>query len=132
MSAKLIIYYAPGVALDPFESLLREEGICLREIISANIEGLKSCDDLKVFLINNEFVDNLNKEVSEEVFSEKNSSAVIFVNGNQGQKRSESVDRGKVFLYLREPINENELLKAIKSGFSYVHSKLECERLHSG
>ena len=110
---------------------MREEGICLREIIPSNIAGLKSCDDLKVFLMNNKFADSLSKEESELIFYQYNSSAVIIVNGDEGQKSSKSIDREKVFLYLRAPIVENELLKAIKSGFSYIHSKLECERLHS-
>ena len=72
MSAKLIIYHAPDVVLDPFKSLLREEGICLREIIPSNIAGLKSCDDLKVFLMNNKFADSLSKEESELIFYQNN------------------------------------------------------------
>ncbi|MHC4139469.1 MAG: HD domain-containing phosphohydrolase [Planctomycetota bacterium] len=131
MSAKLIIYHAPDVVLDPFESLLREEGIYLSEIIPSNIAELKSCDDLKIFLMNNEFVDSLSKEDSESIFYQYNSSAVIIVNGDQRQKSSKSIDEKKVFLYLRVPFAENELLKAVKSGFSHIHSKLECERLHS-
>ena len=131
MSAKLIIYYAPHIVLDAFVSLLKEEGICLREINPSNITDLKSSGDLKIFLINNEFIDSLSKEDSELIFCQNNSSAVIIVNDDQGQKRSNSFDRGKVYLYLREPIVENEFLQAIKSAFSYIHSKLECVRLHS-
>ena len=131
MSAKLIIYHAPDVVLHPYESLLRGEGICLREINPSNIAELKSCDDLIIFLMNCGFVDSLSKEDSELVFCQNKSSAVIIVNEDQERNGSKSIDREKVFLYLRGPIVENELLKATKSGFSYIHSKLECERLHS-
>ncbi len=131
MSAKLTIYHVPDVVLEPFKSLLSEEGICLREIIPSNIASLKSCDNLKVFIVNNEFADSLTKEDSALIFCQSNSSAVIIVNRDQGQQSSKSIDREKVFLYLREPFIENELLNAIKSGFSYIHSKLESERLHA-
>jgi hypothetical protein len=37
----------------------------------------------------------------------------------------------KSISYLKEPIEEYELLKAIKSGFGYLNSKYECKWLHA-
>ena len=131
MSAKLFIYHASDVIVRPFETLLSEEGICLREIIPSAFEELRSCEGLKLFLINDRFAEEMNKDVSDLIFCSDSSSAVICINGDQKQKGLKPGDEEKVFLYLKEPVNENELLKAIKSGFGYLHSKLECERLHS-
>ena len=131
MSTKLFIYYALDVILRPFESLLMEEDICLREIIPSAFEEIRSCEALKIFLINDKFAEDINKDVSDLIFCSGNSSVVICICGDQKQKSLKPRDEDKVFLYLKEPVNENELLKAIKSGFGYLHSKLECERLHS-
>jgi len=131
MSAKLFIYHAPDVVMDPFELLLREEGICLRKITPSGIEDLKSCEGLKILFINNRFANNMNKEMSDLIFCSGSSSVVICINGDQKQKIIKSYDEEKVFLYLKEPVEECELLKAIKSGFGYLHSKQECESLHS-
>lgn len=131
MSENLIIYHAPDIELNSFESILREEGISLRKITNSNMEDLKSCENLKILLINNEFANYMNKEMSELIFCPNYSNAVVFINGDGGQKVNKFSDKEKVFLYLNGPIEEDELLKAIKGGFSYLHSKLECERLHS-
>ncbi len=101
------------------------------KIIPSDIAELKSCEGLKILLINDEFVNDMNKEESDLLFSSDNSSAVICIKGDQNAKIAESRDEEKVFLYLKEPVEEVELLRAIKSGFSYLHSKLECEKLHS-
>ncbi len=131
ISAKLIIYHAPDVILDPFESLLRKKGIHLRKITPSSIEELRSYEGLKILLINNKFVNDMNKDVSDLIFNPGNSNVVICINGDQKQKIIKPSDEDKVFLYLKEPVKECELLKAIKSGFVYLHSKLECRRLHS-
>jgi len=131
MSENLIIYHAPDMELNSFEALLKEEGISLRKITRSNMEDLKSCENLKILLINNEFANYMNKEMSELIFCPNYSNAVVFINGDGGQNINKFSDKEKVFLYLNGPIEEDELLKAIKGGFSYLHSKLECERLHS-
>ncbi|ODS31618.1 MAG: hypothetical protein SCARUB_03251 [Candidatus Scalindua rubra] len=131
MSENLIVYYAPEIELNPFESLLREKSIYLREITPSNLENIKSGEDLNIFLINNKFADCMNKEMSELIVCPDYSNAIIFINGDQKQKSNKICDDKKVFLYLKKPIEEYELLKAIKSGFSYLHSRLECKRLHS-
>ncbi len=129
MSENLIVYYAPDIELKPFESLLREKSISLREITPSNLENIKSGEDLNIFLINNEFADSMNKEMSELIVCQNYSNAIIFINGDQKQKSRKIVDDESVFLYLKEPIEENELLKAIKSGFNYLLSRLECKRM---
>ena len=101
------------------------------EIIPSDIAELKSCEGLKILLLNDEFVNDMNKEESDLLFSSDNSSAVICIKGDQDAKIAESRDEEKVFLYLKEPVEEVGFLRAIKSGFSYLHSKLECEKLHS-
>ena len=131
MSEDLIVYYAPEMKLNPFESLLRDKNISLREITLSNLENIKSCEDLNIFLINNKFADCMNKEVSDLIFSPDDSNVVICINGDQEQKISKSCDEEKIFLCLKEPVEEGELLKALKSGFSYLHSRLECKRLQS-
>ena len=131
MSAKLITYYALDVVPGQFESMLMAEDICLRKITPSIIEELKSCDGLKIFLISDKFANDMNKDISDLIFCQNDSNVVICINGDQKQKISKSFEEEKVFLYLKEPVEEGELLKAIKSGFRYLHSKLECERLHS-
>ncbi|MGR3303392.1 MAG: HD-GYP domain-containing protein [Candidatus Scalindua sp.] len=131
MSENLIVYYAPEIELNPFESLLREKSIYMREITPSNLENIKSGEDLNIFLINSKFADCMNKEMSELIACPDYSNAIIFINGDQKQKSNKICDDEKVFLYLKEPIEEYELLKAVKSGFSYLHSRLECKRLHS-
>ncbi|MGR3294469.1 MAG: HD domain-containing phosphohydrolase [Candidatus Scalindua sp.] len=131
MSENLIVYYAPEIELNPFESLLREKSIYMREITPSNMENIKSGEDLNIFLINSKFADCMNKEMSELIACPDYSNAIIFINGDQKQKSNKICDDEKVFLYLKEPIEEYELLKAVKSGFSYLHSRLECKRLHS-
>ena len=131
MSENLIVYYAPEIELNPFESLLRKKSIYMREITPSNLENIKSGEDLNIFLINSKFADCMNKEMSELIACPDYSNAIIFINGDQKQKSNKICDDEKVFLYLKEPIEEYELLKAVKSGFSYLHSRLECKRLHS-
>ena len=131
MSENLIVYYAPEIELNPFESLLRKKSIYMREITPSNMENIKSGEDLNIFLINSKFADCMNKEMSELIACPDYSNAIIFINGDQKQKSNKICDDEKVFLYLKEPIEEYELLKAVKSGFSYLHSRLECKRLHS-
>jgi HD-GYP domain-containing protein (c-di-GMP phosphodiesterase class II) len=131
MSENLIVYYAPEIEINPFESLLREKSISLREITPSNLENIKSGEDLNIFLINNKFADCMNKEMSELIVCPDYSNAIIFINGDQKQKSNKICDDEKVFLYLKEPVEEYELLKAIKSGYSYLLSRLECKRLHS-
>src|SRR3989338_2230769 len=111
MSENLIIYHAPDMELNSFEALLKEEGISLRKITRSNMEDLKSCENLKILLINNEFANYMNKEMSELIFCPNYSNAVVFINGDGGQNINKFSDKEKVFLYL--------------------NSKLECERLHS-
>jgi len=131
MSENLIVYYAPEIEINPFESLLREKSISLREITPSNLENIKSGEDLNIFLINSEFADGMNKEMSELIACPDYSNAIISINGDQKQKSNKIYDDEKVFFYLKEPIEEYELLKAIKSGFGYLLSRLECKRLHS-
>ncbi len=102
----------------------------MRQIIPSDTEELKSGEGLKILILNNEFVNEMNNEMSDLVFSSGNFNAVICINGEQKSKIVRSRDEEKVFLYLKEPVEETELLKAIKSGFDYLHSKLESERLH--
>ena len=127
----MTIYHAPDVVLDSFDSLLREEEICLGEITTSNIEEIKSCEGLKILLINDKFIDDMSSEVSDLIFCSDNSNAIICINDGKKPNIPKPSDEEKVFLYLKEPVEEAELLKAIKSGFSYLHSKLECEMLHS-
>jgi len=131
MPANFIIYYAPEIKFNPLESLLREKNIYMREITSSNLENIKSGEDLNIFLINNKFADRMNKEMSELIFCPDYSNAIIFFNGDQRQKSNKICDDEKIFLYLNEPIEEYELLKAIKSGYNYLLSRLECKRLLS-
>ena len=130
MSDNLIVYYAPEIELNPFESLLREKSIYIMELTPSNLENIKPGEDLNVFLINNRFADCMNKEISELIVCPDYSNAIIFINGDPKLKSNKIYD-DEVFLYLKEPIEEYELLKAIKSGFGYLLSKLECKRLHS-
>ncbi len=131
MSEKLTLYYAPEIELNSFKSLLREKSIYLSEITPSNLENIKSGEDLNIFLINNKFADYMNKEMSELMFCQDYSNAIIFISADQKQNGNKICDDEKVFLYLEEPIEEYELLKAIKSGHSYLLSRLECKRLHS-
>jgi len=131
MPENLIVYYAPEIKIDLFESLLREKSIYLREITPSNLENIKSGEDLNIFIINNKFADYMNKEMSELMVCQDYSNAIIFINTDQKQKGNKICDDEKVFLYLKEPIEEYELLKAIKSGFSYLNSKYECKWLHA-
>ena len=117
--------------LDPFKSLLGGEGINLMEIIPSDIAEYKPCEGLKIFLINDEFVNNMNKEESGLIFCSDNSNIVICINRSGKSNISEFFDEEKIFFYLKEPVEEAELLKALKSGFVYLHSKRECEGLHS-
>ena len=117
--------------LDPFKSLLGGEGINLMEIIPSDIAGYKSSEGLKIFLLNDEFVNNMNKEESDLIFCSDKSNIVICINRSGKSNIAEFCDEGKIFFYLKEPVEEAELLKALKSGFVYLHSKRECEGLHS-
>ena len=117
--------------MDSFDSLLREEEIYLGEIIHSNTEEIKSCEGLKILLISDKFIDDMSNEMSDLIFCSDNSNAVICINSGPTPKIAKTYDEEKVFLYLKEPVEEAELLKAIKSGFSYLHSKLECEKLNS-
>lgn len=117
--------------LDSFKSLLGGEGINLMEIIPSDIAEYKSCEGLKIFLLNDEFVNNMNKEESGLIFCSDNSNIVICINRSEKSNISEFFDEEKIFFYLKEPVEDAELLKALKSGFVYLHSKRECEGLHS-
>jgi HD-GYP domain-containing protein (c-di-GMP phosphodiesterase class II) len=119
------------VVLDPFKSLLGAEGINFMKIIPSDIAEYKSCDSLKIFLLNDEFVNDMNKEESDLIFCSDNSNVVICINGSEKSNIAEFFDEEKIFFYLKEPVEEAELLKALKSGFGYLHSKLESEGLHS-
>jgi len=107
---------------------LRGEGIHLIKINTSDIAIHKSCEGLKIYLLNDEFINCLKKEEFDLIFSSDNSSAVICI---RKPNITETCSEEKIFLYLKEPIEEVELLKALKSGFSYIHSKLEAERLLS-
>ena len=72
----------------------------------------------------------MNDEKSDLIFCSDSSNAVICINGNQKPKIANTRDEENVFLYLREPVEEGELLRAIKSGFDYLTSKLKCKDLH--
>ena len=128
ISTKLTIYHAPGVVSDPFKPLLREEGINLIKIIPSDIAEHKSCDGLKIYLLSEEFINGLKKEEFNSIFCSDNSSTVICI---RKPNIAESSSEEKIFLYLKEPVEEPELLKALKSGFGYLHSKLEGARLLS-
>ncbi|MBT6047800.1 MAG: GAF domain-containing protein, partial [Candidatus Scalindua sp.] len=65
------------------------------------------------------------------IFCSDNSNIVICINRSGKSNIAEFCDDGKIFFYLKEPVEEAELLKALKSGFVYLHSKRECEGLHS-
>jgi len=119
------------VLLDPFKSLLGGEGINLMEIIPSDIAEYKPCEGLKIFLLNDEFVNNMNKEESGLIFCSDNSNIVICINRSGKSNIAEFCDEEKIFFYLKEPVEDAELLKALKSGFVYLHSKRECEGLHS-
>ncbi|MCP4254402.1 MAG: GAF domain-containing protein [Candidatus Scalindua sp.] len=101
------------------------------EIISSDIAGLKSSDGLTIFLLNDEFTNGMNIEESGSVFSSDISTAVICIKGDNNAKIAKSYDDENVFHYLKEPVEEVELLRAIKSGFSFLHSRLECAELQS-
>ncbi|MFQ5685930.1 MAG: HD domain-containing phosphohydrolase [Candidatus Scalindua sp.] len=131
MSENLIVYYAPEIEINHFKSLLREKSIYLKAITPSNPENIKSDEDLNIFLINNKFADCIDKGMSELIACQDYSNAIIFVNGDKNQKSNKICDDEKVFFYLKEPIEEYELLKAIKSGFSYLFSRLECRKLRS-
>ena len=131
MSENLVVYYAPEIELSSFKLLLKEKSIYLREITPSNLEYIKTGEDLNIFLINNEFADGMNKEISELIACPDYSNVIIFLNGDQKQKSNKIYDEEKVFLYLKEPIEEYELLKAIKSGFNYLNSTYECKWLYS-
>jgi hypothetical protein len=92
--------------------------------------GNTSCEGLKIFLLNDEFVNGMNREETDLIFSSDSSIAVIYIKGNKKPNIAETYVDEKIFLYLKESVEE-ELLKAIKSGFGYLHSKLEGERLRS-
>jgi len=119
------------VLLDPFKSLLGGEGINLMEIIPSDLAEYKPCEGLKIFLINDEFVNNMNKEESGLIFCSDNSNIVICINRRGKSNIAEFCDEDKIFFYLKEPVEDAELLKALKSGFVYLHSKRESEGLHS-
>ncbi len=131
MSSKLFVYHDPDVALGRFESVLKENGLCIRELTPSNIDGIGSCNGLKILLINNKFVNNMDKRNSDLIFGSDNSKVVICINGDQEHKNIKPCNDEEVFLYLKEPVQEAELRTAIKSGFGFLHSKLECEKLHS-
>ncbi len=101
------------------------------KINPSHIAELESYEGPKILLLTAEFVNDMNKEESDLVFSSDNSNAVICIQGDQNAKIAKSCNEEKVFLYLKEPVEEVELLRAIKSGFSFLHSKLECGKLHS-
>lgn len=105
--------------------------IYLNTLNILNLENIKTGEDLNIFLINNKFADCMNKEMSELIACLDYSSAIIFINGGQKQKSNKICDDEKVFFYLKEPIEEYELLKAIKSGFNYLNSTYECKWLYS-
>ena len=117
--------------LDPFKSLLGGEGIDLMEIIPSDIAEYKPCEGLMIFLLNDEFVNNMNKEESGLIFCSDNSNIVICIKRRGKSNIAEFCDEDKIFFYLKEPVEDAELLKALKSGFVYLHSKRECEGLHS-
>ena len=117
--------------LDPFKSLLGGEGINLMEIIPSDLAEYKPCEGLKIFLINDEFVNNMNKEESGLIFCSDNSNIVICIKRRGKSNIAEFCDEDKIFFYLKEPVEDAELLKALKSGFVYLHSKRESEGLHS-
>jgi len=119
------------VLLDPFKSLLGGEGINLMEIIPSDLAEYKPCEGLKIFLINDEFVNNMNKEESGLIFCSDNSNIVICIKRRGKSNIAEFCDEDKIFFYLKEPVEDAELLKALKSGFVYLHSKRESEGLHS-
>jgi len=111
--------------------LLGGEGINLMEIIPSDIAGYKSSEGLKIFLLNDEFVNNMNKEESGLIFCSDNSNIVICIKRRGKSNIAEFCDEDKIFFYLKEPVEDAELLKALKSGFVYLHSKRESEGLHS-
>ena len=100
--------------MDSFDSLLREEEIYLGEIIHSNTEEIKSCEGLKILLISDKFIDDMSNEMSDLIFCSDNSNAVICINSGPTPKIAKTYDEEKVFFYLKEPVEEAELLKAIK------------------
>lgn len=126
MGKSLAVYYSPDLNLSAYGSLLREGRICLKEIKPSDISDIKSCENLKVFLLGSEFI--INSKHSGLLLSKNSSNAIIIIN-NHHQNISDKIDEEPVFLYLNNP-EEKELLKAIKSGFDYLQSKTESERLN--
>ena len=119
------------MVLHPLKSVLAGEGINLIKIIHSDIAEYKLCEGLNIFLLNDEFVNDMGKEESDLIFCSDNLNVVICVNGSGKSNISEFCDEDKIFFHLTEPVEEAELMKALKSGFNYLHSKLESERLHS-
>ena len=119
------------MVLHPLKSVLAGEGINLIKIIHSDIAEYKLCEGLNIFLLNDGFVNDMGKEESDLIFCSDNLNVVICVNGSGKSNISEFCDEDKIFFHLTEPVEEAELMKALKSGFNYLHSKLESERLHS-
>ena len=119
------------MVLHPLKSVLAGEGINLIKIIHSDIAEYKLCEGLNIFLLNDGFVNDMGKDESDLIFCSDNINVVICVNGSGKSNISEFCDEDKIFFHLTEPVEEAELMKALKSGFNYLHSKLESERLHS-
>ena len=131
MSKELVIYFSPNLDLAPFHSAFEKEDISLRELNLTNTEGLKSNESLKIILIDDEYFNSMIKGMSEKVFTPNNNNTIILIQGKHKQETVKHLEEEKIFIYLNFPINRNELLKAIKSGFLFLHSRAECESLRS-
>ena len=130
MYSNHIIYYSPDFDISPYVSLFSQDGISFKKINTSSIECLSSQKDMNIVLIDYGFLDSLSEEMVTEVFSPSLSSIIILIEGGQkGGVNERYLEDEKLFLCVSKYVSTNELLKAVRSGFLYLHLKSKCESL---
>ncbi len=130
MYSNHIIYYSPNLDISPYVSLFHQDGISFKKINTSSIEDLSSQKNINIILIDYGFLDSLSEEMATEVFSPSLSSIIILIDGDQkGGVNEKYLKDEKIFLCVRKHLSTNELLKAVRSGFLYLHLKSKCESL---